>query len=102
MSPHPVKSISFENYKAFKIKQKMNVKPMTLLFGYNNTGKSAAIRLLPLIANSFKPNKPRAYIKSFLDYTANCVRGATFRDLAHANQNKMSFGIEWEGDLSID
>ena len=42
--------VSFENYKIFKRRQEMEIRPFTILIGKNNSGKSAAARF-PLIVN---------------------------------------------------
>jgi predicted ATPase len=49
-----IKSISFKNYKVFKEHQHLELRPMTVLFGKNNSGKSAITKLLPMIDNSLK------------------------------------------------
>ncbi|MCE0755701.1 MULTISPECIES: AAA family ATPase [Pseudomonas] len=99
MKNSAVKSVSFSQYRAFKEPQSLSVKPLTILFGYNNSGKSSAIRLLSILAASFSQSRPETYAPSFLDYTAPCLRGAIFRNIAFANQSRMSFGIEWcDGD----
>lgn len=99
MKNSAVKSVSFSQYRAFKESQSLSVRPLTILFGYNNSGKSAAIRLLSILAASFSKNRPETYAPSFIDYTAPCLRGAIFRNIAFANQSRMSFGIEWcDGD----
>lgn len=95
MKNSAIKSISFSNYRAFKSTQYLNVSPLTILFGYNNSGKSAAIRLLSMLSASFSKARPETYTPSFIDYTAPCLRGAIFRNIAYANQSRMGFGIEW-------
>lgn len=47
-----IKKISFANFKVFKAKQTILLKPLTILIGKNNTGKSAIIKLPTLIAGS--------------------------------------------------
>jgi len=47
-----VKSISFENYKAFFEKQVMQLKPITVLIGKNSSGKSSIAKLFTLLENS--------------------------------------------------
>ena len=47
-----VKSISFENYKAFSKKQTMKLKPITILIGRNSSGKSSIAKLFTLLENS--------------------------------------------------
>ncbi len=41
--------ISFKNYKLFKEKQTLKLKPITILIGKNNSGKSAVLKLMTLI-----------------------------------------------------
>lgn len=47
-----VKSISFENYKAFFERQTMQLKPITILIGKNSSGKSSIAKLFTLFENS--------------------------------------------------
>lgn len=47
-----ITDISFKNYKLFKEKQTLVLKPITILIGKNNTGKSAVLKLLPLLESS--------------------------------------------------
>ena len=44
-----VNKITFKNYKLFKNKQNLEIKPITVLIGKNNSGKSAVLKLLPLL-----------------------------------------------------
>ena len=46
------KSISFKNYKCFEEKQKLEIKPLTVLIGKNGSGKSAVARLPLLVFQS--------------------------------------------------
>jgi hypothetical protein len=45
-------AFSVENYRAFSRPQHIEIRPLTLFFGWNSGGKSALIRFLPLIAES--------------------------------------------------
>lgn len=47
-----INKISFKNYKLFKEKQILELKPITILIGKNNSGKSAVAKLPTLIAGS--------------------------------------------------
>ena len=42
--------IEFENYRIFKKRQVFEIKPITILFGKNNAGKSAVLKLPSLVA----------------------------------------------------
>lgn len=46
-----IQSISFENYRIFADKQHLTIAPITIVFGKNNVGKSAILRLPVLIKN---------------------------------------------------
>lgn len=93
-----VKSISFENYKAFAQKQTMLLKPITLLIGKNSSGKSAIAKLFPLLENSLS-----GMIDEPLLLTNNGVElGATFRDLVYGKDAQpVSFSIEFANDDKI-
>lgn len=47
-----LKSFSVENYKAFAREQEIQLKPITVFFGWNSGGKSALLRFLPLLSES--------------------------------------------------
>ncbi|MEH2467950.1 AAA family ATPase [Nostoc sp.] len=51
-----LKSVSFENYKAFSEKQTMQLKPITVLIGKNSSGKSSIAKLFTLFENSLMGN----------------------------------------------
>lgn len=49
-----VSKIKFKNYKLFKNWQELEIKPITILIGKNNTGKSAVLKLPTMISESLK------------------------------------------------
>ena len=49
-----VNKITFKNYKLFKEKQELELKPITILIGKNNSGKSAVLKLPTIISRSLK------------------------------------------------
>jgi hypothetical protein len=69
-------SVSVENYRSFVDPTKIEIRPLTLLFGYNSAGKSAAIRLLPILAASTRLGEVAP-----LALDSEAARGASFRDL---------------------
>ena len=68
--------VSVENYRSFVDHTNIELRPLTLLFGYNSAGKSAALRVLPIVAASTGPNQS---VPLALDSEA--ARGASFKDL---------------------
>jgi predicted ATPase len=71
-----INSISFENFRSFADRVDVQMRPLTLLFGYNSAGKSALLRGLPLIAASLRTQE-RAPVK----LTCPAARQANFSDL---------------------
>lgn len=49
-----VSKIKFKNFKLFKNWQELEIKPITILIGKNNTGKSAVLKLPTMISESLK------------------------------------------------
>jgi predicted ATPase len=66
---------SVENYRAFAESAEIDIRPLTLLFGYNSAGKSALLRWLPFLRDSLSGDSAP------LNMTAPAVRGATFSDI---------------------
>lgn len=67
---------SVENYRSFYEKTAIELRPLTLLFGYNSVGKSALMRTLPLLAASVESTSADP-----LALRSAAARGATFSDL---------------------
>ncbi|QSJ19795.1 DUF3696 domain-containing protein [Nostoc sp. UHCC 0702] len=51
-----LKSVSFENYKAFSTRQTIQLKPITVLIGKNSSGKSSIAKLFTLFETSLMGN----------------------------------------------
>jgi AAA ATPase domain len=84
---------SVENYRGFNHQTTLELRPLTLFFGYNSAGKSALLRFLPIIAASSGDQlAPLA-----LDSPA--ARGASFRDVLSRSSSSptMRLGLEWTG-----
>ena len=71
-----LRSFTVERYRGFRSRTQIKLRPLTLLFGYNSAGKSALLRLLPLLRDSLlqKGSNP-------LDLSSEAIRGASFTDL---------------------
>ena len=93
-----IKSISFENYKAFAEKQTMQLNPITILIGKNSSGKSSIAKLFPLLENSLS-----GLIDEPLLINNNGVElGAEFRDLVYGKDSTpIKFEIEYVGDKKL-
>lgn len=90
-----INKITFKNYKSFKNKQSLVLKPITVLIGKNSSGKSAVAKLLTLIDASLKGDTEEPLmLKNY-----NVELGAEFRDLVHrrnatgGNKGSIELGI---------
>lgn len=57
--------IEFENYRIFKKRQVLDIKPITILFGKNNVGKSAVLKLPSLIASINSSETPESFYTNY-------------------------------------
>jgi hypothetical protein len=78
-------AVSCENYKAFKRRQQLEMRPLTVLIGKNSSGKSAIARLPLLIGRALSKRSTSAIDLEFdgLDF------GRSFKDVVH---NRISHG----------
>ena len=91
----PLRAFTVEKYRSFVQPTRVELRPLTLLFGYNGAGKSSLLRTLPLLAASTSPASAGP-----LALSSEAARGATFVDL-HSQFDKSSyvrFGLEWDDD----
>lgn len=86
--------IQVENYRAFSTKTRFELRPLTLLFGYNSAGKSALLRLLPLIRDSIEQRD------SAINMRSACMRGASFPDILSKQNSSQSFKFSVEVDAN--
>ena len=94
-----IKSISFENYKAFIEKQTIQIKPITILIGKNSSGKSSIAKLFTLFENSLSGEIEEPLLVS----NHGVSLGADFRDLvSKRDASPVSFGIEYQNGMSLD
>lgn len=86
-----------ERYRNFLESSHVPLRPLTLLFGYNSAGKSALLRLLPLLAESGRPREVGLTEPLALD--SEPARGASYRDLRcrYTERNEMTLGATWGG-----
>ena len=67
-----LKCISIAGYKAYPQSVEINLKPVTLLYGENSTGKSSLMRILPLIQETLKnPSSAPLTLSENLTKSAN-------------------------------
>lgn len=85
-----INSISFANYRIFVHQQMLKLAPMTVLFGKNNTGKSAVLKL-PLLVESALMCKTQEVFSRIYNDVAICDE---FRDVVYNKGNRaLTIGI---------
>lgn len=93
--------ITLEGYKGFKQTTAVELSNITVLFGYNNSGKSALVRALPLLADSFKTKSQKTYVDTFLDYTSKSLRGGVFQNILNDDSNRLNIKLQWSEGFSL-
>ncbi len=99
----PLRSISVENYRCFADRQTLGLRPLTILLGRNNAGKSALARLPFIAATGFRSNSSAPLDLESL----NWANGTAFTELirGHRPHGSVSLGFEFasaKGDVSLD
>ena len=91
----PLASFTVEGYRSFVRRTTVELRPLTLLFGYNSAGKSALVRTLPLLAASCGGGNVGP-----LALDAEALRKPTYADVATriSSRNKLAFGLTWDDD----
>jgi hypothetical protein len=74
MTPQ-IKTLEFSRYRGFRDPQSVKISALTLVYGENNAGKSALVRLPKLIAASRVSGQPGINLNS------SVVKGAGFREI---------------------
>lgn len=84
-------SFTVENYRAFARDQNIEVRPLTLFFGWNSGGKSALIRFLPLLVESIKADGPPIWL------AGEVARDATWPELVckATKRTNLKFELHW-------
>lgn len=84
-------SFTVENYRAFARAQNIEVRPLTLFFGWNSGGKSALVRFLPLLSESLKVAGPPIWL------SGEVGRRATWPELVCKSTERanLKFSLEW-------
>jgi len=93
-----VSKIRFKNFKLFKNWQELEIKPITILIGKNNSGKTAVLKLPAMISEGFKGNINEA-IKLEVD---GIKLGSEYSDLVYNRKILPGEFLELEISNSTD
>ncbi|MDY6975466.1 MAG: AAA family ATPase [Pseudomonadota bacterium] len=95
-----MEKISLKGFKGFKEQVEIELKKLTIIFGYNNSGKSTLLRSIPLISDSFKNHAPSSYMHSYLNYSSDSLRGAIHADVLSKGARDIEVSVDWT-DIGI-
>jgi predicted ATPase len=98
-------TIHLANYRAFAGPTELELRPLTLLYGWNSAGKTALLRSLPLLADSV-----RAEAAAALDLTGEAAGGGGFHDVkwmgpiaeAEPDALRLAVGFGWDAPAPIE
>lgn len=88
-------SFTVRNYRSFQKAATVEVRPLTLLFGHNNSGKSTLLRTLPLLSESARAENP----EDVLAYRGDVARHASFREIVSrlpGTAADVGFALTWD------
>ncbi len=91
----PLSSYAVARYRSFVRRTTVELRPLTLLFGYNSAGKSALLRALPLLSAS----SGGAGVGP-LALDSDVARGATYSEIRSRStpRNDLAFDAAWDDD----
>ena len=93
-------SFKVDNYRSFARPQEIEIRPLTLFFGWNSGGKSALLRFLPLISESIQVAGPPIWLGG------DVGRNATWPSLVSkaTGRGALTFSLSWAGEqpLSVE
>lgn len=99
-----LESVSLTRYKAFRVEQQLEVRPITLLFGHNSVGKSAALRLCKVLSDAASYDPTGRFPGAVLNYASEALRGATLKEIVHAGTpgGGLAFALRWADGIQYD
>ena len=95
-----INKISFKNYKLFKEKQTLELKPITILIGKNNSGKSAVLKLPTMIAGSLSGEFSQPFDTKYEDVRIGLSPEDFFYNREITNES-LSFDISQDDEILI-
>ncbi|NBC47323.1 MAG: AAA family ATPase [Gammaproteobacteria bacterium] len=101
--------LSTVDYRSFPGRLDLELRPLTLLYGRNNAGKSAVLRLLPILADSvadgatspFDIGRAAGSGASFLDVPARAGKASGLKQMTLALDWRDAAGQRWSDTFVI-
>lgn len=98
-----ISGVSLENFRSFSNPTRIDLRPITLLYGQNSAGKSSIIKALLLLQQSLATGRRRGDDPSTFTFAGDSVDLGSFQASVsgHATKKTISIGVEislTEGD----
>lgn len=89
-----IHNFSLKNYKAFNREAEFLIRPITLFFGYNSAGKSAALRFFKLVSDSTDGSSVAP-----INLGSEAARGSNFKGLLskYNTSPRLEFSLGFDG-----
>lgn len=95
-----ITEIRFKNFKLFRDWQSLKIKPITILIGKNNTGKTAVMKLPILVHYLLNSEKISSFNKIKIGSDKNFIElGSDFNDLVYNRSNLGILEFEIKNDF---
>ena len=89
-----VGSIDFERYRVFSGKQNLRIAPLTVIFGWNNTGKSAVLKLPMIVRSAINCDMDNVFAKQDMSGLVLCDE---YRDVVYGKGNH-AVGLQFKDE----
>jgi len=96
-------ALTLHNYRSFAGPQRLEIRPITLLYGENNAGKSALLRSLTLLADSAAADGLDA-----LDFSGRLepleldFDSLRWKGRAETDEHTVGVDLHWDGDVVLE
>ena len=94
-----IQAIRLKNFMAFRDTGWIDIRPITLLFGLNSSGKSAIIRALRLLKQSLLSKNSDCPLTFMSELGVNL---GSYSNVIHQHQDKLHFTVEFECHLQSE
>lgn len=95
-------SLRVANLRSFRDPARLDLRPVTLVYGSNNVGKSALVRALPLIADSIGPERDALDFQKRLYEADLGFERLRWRGERSESGEDVTLGLDFDDGMSVD
>lgn len=98
----PLSRLHVANLRSFRDPSRLDLRPVTLVYGPNNVGKSALVRALPLLADSIRGERDALDFQARLDDADLSFERLRWRGDRSETGEDLSLGLEFDDGSGVD